>query len=484
MKKSGVLMHITSLPSKYGIGDLGQEAYNFIDFLAYSRQNLWQILPLNPPDFTYSPYQSCSAFACNHMLISPELLIKDGLLDEESSHTDLNKTGFERAWLNKEKLFNEAFAKFDANASEAFRVYCATEAYWLNDYALFMALKEHFDGEPWFNWPRKLAKREQAALDEYQERLDVDIRYHKFLQYIFHKQWADLKAYAARARVELIGDLPIFIAHDSADVWANQRLFDLDNMGQPRTVAGVPPDYFSATGQLWGNPHYDWDEMAKDDYAWWRSRINATIKLVDLVRIDHFRGFVGYWAVPFGDKTAQNGMWLPGPGRKFFEVLSGYFGKMPFIAEDLGVITEDVISIKTDFELPGMKILQFDVNISEQEVSFEADYNSVVYTGTHDNNTTIGWFYEELGDRRTPLKNFLGTDSARKIVWKLIRMAYASQACMVIIPMQDFLVLDSDSRMNLPGTVGNNWQWQCSYGAINKELAVKIMRSLERAGRV
>ena len=484
MKKSGVLMHITSLPSKYGIGDLGHEAYRFVDFLAYSRQSIWQILPLNPPDFTYSPYQSCSAFACNPMMISPDLLIEDGLLDDEDSHTDLNKTGFERAWQNKELLLNEAFGKFDLEGNELFKNYCATEAYWLNDYAFFMALKEHFDGEPWTNWPRKLARRDPDALEDYRGRLVERINYHKFVQYIFHKQWMDLKDYATRARVELIGDLPIFVAHDSVDVWTNQKLFDLDSAGQPRTVAGVPPDYFSSTGQLWGNPHYNWDEMAKDDYAWWRSRINAALKLVDWIRIDHFRGFEGYWAVPFGETTAVNGRWLPGPGRKFFEVLAGYFGKMPFIAEDLGVITEEVIAIKHEFNLPGMKILQFDIDINEHNVSFDAEYNCVVYTGTHDNNTTIGWFYEELGERRTPLKNFLKTDSAKKIVWKLIRMAYASSACMVIIPIQDFLVLDSDARMNLPGTVGNNWQWQCSYGAINKELAIKIMRMLEKTGRV
>lgn len=483
MKKSGTLMHITSLPSKYGIGDLGHEAYSFIDFLAYSRQNLWQILPLNPPDFTYSPYQSCSAFACNPMLISPDLLIEDGLLDESVVHADLNKTGFERAWKFKERLLQEAFTRFEPQ-TESFVHYCAQEAYWLNDYALFMSLKEHFEDEPWTNWPRRLARREQAALDEYRSKLSARIVYHKFLQYLFNQQWLNLKAYAQRAHVELIGDLPIFIAHDSADAWANQHLFDLDEAGRPRSVAGVPPDYFSATGQLWGNPHYNWNEMAKDDYAWWRSRINAILKLVDWVRIDHFRGFEAYWAVPYGETTAVNGRWLPGPGRRFFEVLAGYFGRMPFIAEDLGVITDDVIRIKNDFRLPGMKILQFDININEQGVSFDAEANSVVYTGTHDNNTTIGWFYEELGERRTPLKKALGTDSAKKIVWRLIRMAYASAAEMVIIPMQDFLVLDSDARMNLPGTVGHNWQWQCSQGAIDKDLAIKIMKALERTGRV
>lgn len=483
MKKSGTLMHITSLPSKYGIGDLGQEAYEFIDFLAYSRQNLWQILPLNPPDFTYSPYQSCSAFACNPMLISPDLLIAYGLIDEAAAHSDLNKTGFERAWKAKERLLKTAFANFDKTDQE-FKDYCALEAYWLNDYALFMALKDHFEGEPWTNWPRRLARREPEALVEYRDKLSAVCNYYKFLQYIFNKQWLRLKEYAQRAHIELIGDLPIFIAHDSADAWTHQELFDLDEAGRPRTVAGVPPDYFSATGQLWGNPHYNWEAMAQDDYAWWRSRINAILKLVDWVRIDHFRGFAGYWSVPYGESTAVNGRWLPGPGHKFFEVLARYFGRMPFIAEDLGVITEDVIRIKQDFNLPGMKILQFDINISEQGVSFEAEANSVVYTGTHDNNTTIGWFYEELGERRPRLKNALKTDSARKIVWKLIRMAYASEASMVIIPMQDFLVLDSDSRMNLPGTVGHNWQWQCSEGAINQEVALKIMRALERTGRV
>lgn len=480
--RAGVLLHITSLPSVYGVGDLGRTAYEFVDFLAKAKQSLWQILPLNPPDFTFSPYQSSSAFANNLMLISPEELVRMGLLSEEEATPDKPIEDFVQAREFKEQCLRRAYANFKIN--DEYVIFCKRQAFWLEDYALFMTLKDNFGGIKWNDWPHKLSMREKNTLAEYLFKLGNKLDYYKFVQYIFKKQWLKLKCYANGLGVKIIGDIPIFIAFDSADVWAHQNMFALDQYGDPQTVAGVPPDYFSATGQLWGNPHYSWEEMAKNDYEWWRGRITNTLKLVDIVRIDHFRGFAGYWAVPFGEKTAVKGQWLSGPGEKFFAVLRSYFGKLPFIAEDLGVITEDVLSIKRQFALPGMKILQFDLDVREQGVSFEAAADTVVYTGTHDNNTTLGWYHEELGSRRPLLQRAFGTKDSDAIVWKLIETAYATQAGAVIVPMQDFLVLDSDARMNLPGTVRkSNWQWRMDEGALTLQLAEKIKELTEKYNR-
>lgn len=482
-KNCGILMHITSLPSRYGIGDLGETAHNFVDFLKNSGQQLWQILPLNIPDFTFSPYQSPSAFANNPALISLESLQQSGLLTEDDIIPTKTIDNFQDAYKFKNIALRKAFEQFVIN--DDYVIFCKKQSVWLDDYALFMALKKHFNDTSWNEWPHKLAIREEKSLEIYRQQLSVDIAYHKFTQYIFNKQWHKLKSYANSNGIEIIGDLPIFIAFDSSDVWANQELFDLDAYSNPRTVAGVPPDYFSHTGQLWGNPHYNWFKMATTDYLWWRIRTENAFKLADIVRIDHFRGFAGYWAVPYGDKTAVNGSWVQGPGRDFFKVLENYFGKLNFIAEDLGVITEDVIQIKNEFNLPGMKILQFDLHITNEHATFNAEYNSIVYTGTHDNNTTVGWYHEELGERRLLLQKIFDTKNPEKMTWELIAIAYASESQSVIVPMQDFLVLDSNARMNLPGSVNNkNWQWQANTKDINTSLSTKIKELVTKHGRI
>ncbi len=482
--ESGILMHITSLPGANGIGDLGKSAYEFVDFLHSSGQKFWQILPLNIPDFSNSPYQSPSAFANHPGLISLVELLESGLLKEQEIVLPQQPHDVKQACEFKAAQLRVAYSRFVPN--DDYVIFCKKQAFWLEDYALFMALKRYFNSAVWNTWLHKLAVREESVLAEYRQKLSAEISYHKFAQYVFYEQWMKLKDYANDLGIKIIGDVPIFIAFDSADVWANQELFDLDRYSNPKTVAGVPPDYFSSTGQLWGNPHYNWAQMALDEYQWWRNRISMAFKMTDVVRIDHFRGFAGYWAVPYGDETAVNGSWVEGPGEDFFAVLEKYLGKCDFIAEDLGVITDDVVRIKERFNLPGMKILQFDINISENgHVGFGAEPNSVVYTGTHDNNTTLGWYQEELGVRKQWLQRAFNTDSADKIGWKLIELAYASAAHLVIVPMQDFLMLDGESRMNLPGSVQDqNWRWQAQSGYLSSNLAEKIKRLVVKYHRL
>lgn len=481
---AGILLHPTSLPSRYGIGDLGRGAYTFVNFLVQAKQKIWQILPLNPVGYGYSPYQSPSAFAGNPMLISLGKLVSEGFLsaDEIQPPQGVNgsRIAYEKVWEFKEGCLRKAYKRFKPTVE--YMEFCKKQAFWLEDYALFSALKERFEGKPWYTWEPGLVNRELGVLDQYRKELSESIGYYQFLQYVFFKQWLALRAYANQHGVVIVGDMPIFIAHDSADVWANQALFELRKDGTAAKIAGVPPDYFSSTGQLWGNPHYRWDKMKADDYLWWRNRFKVLNEMVNFVRIDHFRGFESYWEVEGGAATAIEGKWVKGPGAHFFTVLEKYFGKLPVIAEDLGIITDEVTDLKDEFALPGMKVLHFELSPNEEGmIGFSCEQNCIVYTGTHDNNTTIGWMKEDLDDTsRAALEEFLDVDLEDSIesCWALIRLAYESNASAAIIPLQDLLCLDGSVRMNRPGTVGENWNWRLYDGKLLSEALADTLAEL------
>jgi len=494
-KGSGVLLHPTSLPGDYGIGDLGPEAYNFVDFLQSSGQKYWQVLPLNPPGFGGSPYQPFSAFAGNHLLISPDKLIQEGLLEAKDVEIvlgdDPNRIDFNKVTIYKDKLFRRAFKRFRPDRCERYQIFERNNILWLDNYALFMALKNRFQGSGWIEWDSLIAKREEKTLINLRELLRDEINYQKFLQFMFFTQWLELKEYSNAKGIKIIGDIPIFVSYDSSDVWANPHLFSLDQDGRPLTVAGVPPDYFSKTGQLWGNPHYDWARMEQDGYQWWRERFVTTLRLVDLVRLDHFRGFEAYWAIPFGEKTAVNGRWEKGPGKIFFATMEKNLGKMPIIVEDLGIITPEVEQLKEKFGFPGMKILQFVLEDTTREwvLPLNFDFNSVVYTGTHDNDTILGWYKkhkEENGQVLRLLENNLGISphmGGEEICWRFIEIALQANAVLTIIPLQDILCLDSWARMNYPGTLGNNWNWRFKREDLTKEIETRLARLVQIYGR-
>lgn len=478
----GILLHPTSLPSKYGIGGLGQESYRFIDFMAESKQKLWQILPLNPPACGESPYQCFSAFAGNPLLIDPEQFVEEGLLTAQevalTPEFDENKVMFNTVKEYKETLFQKAFQKFMASPRiPDYDIFLEKHRKWLDDYALFMALKIYFNGSPWHMWPELVRSREQATLESYRLRLGEQIEYHKFIQYKFFLQWQKVKDYANSKGIKIIGDIPIFVSHDSSDVWVAPELFELDEAGCSLKVAGVPPDYFCETGQCWGNPHYKWNEMEKNDYSWWRDRFEVLLQQVDIIRVDHFRGFVDYWEIPGSEKTAVNGRWVKGPGEKFFKTLQKYLGRLPVIAEDLGIITSEVNDLRIQFGYPGMKVMQFELEAGGFKVPLY-EKNTVVYTGTHDNDTTIGWYK----------KKFL-TDSGslavdlKALCWEYIEMAYRSDADTVILPLQDILCLDSTARMNTPGTIENNWSWRFSSNELTGETAGRLAYLVETYNR-
>lgn len=492
---SGILLHLTSLPGKYGIGDMGQEAYHFIDFLEDAGQKYWQILPLNPVGYGESPYQSFSAFAANPLLISIDELYEEGLLVEEDLQDvpDFNdiKVEFSKVKEFKEKLFRIASERFKSRRYPDFLKYKEKNSIWLENYTLFMALKKHFGGIPWNHWYEPIANRNTQALRQYQILLQEEIEYNNFLQFIFYMQWMKLKRYANGKGIQIIGDLPIFISYDSSDVWANPHLFELDADGNPLKVAGVPPDYFSETGQLWGNPHYKWSEMAKDDYQWWRERFKCLLQMVDIIRIDHFRGFEAYWEIPAGEETTVNGRWVKGPGAEFFSIMEKYLGELPVIAEDLGIITPLVEELKNQFNFPGMQVLQFIFEDTSQEITLPLKFagNSVVYTGTHDNDTLWGWFtkhYQEKTGVVEYLKEKLNLDyswNCEQICWQFIKIALESNAILAIIPLQDLLCLDSSARMNYPGTLGGNWEWRFKKGVLTKELQLKLLNMVEASKR-
>lgn len=473
-RSSGILLHPTSLPGRFGVGDIGPEAHRFVDVLAESGQRWWQLLPLGPTGAGNSPYQSHSSFAGNALLISPEAMVERGWLKAE----DLPATGeestaavdFPKAAALKNELLAKAFARFTPDA--AFNDFVADNKHWLDDYALFMALKTQHQGRPWFDWEPDLIARRPETLAAFAKSAEETIRFHQFAQFIFIEQWRALREACRRRDVKLIGDVPIFVAHDSADVWARPDLFFLDEHGKPTVMAGVPPDYFSETGQLWGNPLYRWEAHAKDGYAWWKHRLRALLRQVDLIRIDHFRGFEAYWEVPGGAETAVDGRWVPGPGSELFQELKKEFPDLPFIAEDLGVITPDVEALRDEFNLPGMRVLQFGFAVdpeAEKHLPHCHVHNCIVYTGTHDNDTSVGWAtsdhvdstqsIEEIEEERAFALRYLGTDG-REFGWDLIRLALSSVADIAVVPMQDVLGLDSRSRMNIPGKAEGNWGWR------------------------
>lgn len=495
-RRSGILLHITSLPSSHGIGDFGDTAYKFVDFLAETRQCLWQILPLNPTCTAYgnSPYSSYSAFAGNHIMISPDLLVRDGLLlksDIEDYVTfSHNRVDYKTVTAYKADMLRRAYKHIHRKLEKdsEFERFCYENAYWLEDYALFITLKEHFHGVAWSDWPEDLRYRKEEALRDRKEKLKDRIHMEKFFQFLFFKQWFSLKKYSNSKNIQIIGDIPIYVTYDSSDVWANPEIFKLDDAKKPMLVAGVPPDYFSATGQLWGNPVYKWDVLKETGYSWWLRRIEYNLKLFDIIRLDHFRGFVSYWEVPIGEKTAVHGRWIDAPVKDFFNTLYKHFPSLPLIAEDLGTITPDVREIMNMFGIPGMKILLFafgdDLPINPY-IPHNHIQPCIVYTGTHDNNTIRGWFKREAGpEERKRVYKYLGREvSEDDIHREITRLAMMSVANMVVIPMQDMLGLGEESRMNLPATSENNWAWRLLPEQITPALRNELTEATVLYGR-
>ncbi|MDA1330375.1 MAG: 4-alpha-glucanotransferase [Chloroflexi bacterium] len=480
-RSSGILLHPTSLPGSYGIGDLGPEAYRWVDFLAEGGFTWWQLLPLGPTGFADSPYQSFSAFAGNPMLISPELLQRDGLLEngDLDSHPDFPDSKVDFAAVNEWKKALLAIAhrrviRLPALQLE-FETFKREQADWLEDYALFRAIKTEQGEGPWSNWPQGLRDRETLELEEARSRLAESIENYAFHQFLFFRQWEALRSHMQARNVQVIGDIPIYVAMDSAEVWANRNWFYLDSEGQPISVAGVPPDYFSKTGQLWGNPLYRWDKHAEQGYKWWLKRLMSTLLMVDIVRLDHFRGFAGYWAVPAGQKTAETGQWEAGPGEVFFETMREKLGELPLIAEDLGEITQAVIELRDEFDLPGMKILQFafDDGLEHKFLPHNYAENFVAYTGTHDNDTVRGWYMSAPEAEKVFCRDYLGVDGS-DIAWDMIRAVWASRANVAIAPIQDVLDLGTEARMNFPGTIGGNWDWRMPADALRPELSRRL----------
>ena len=491
-RSSGILLHPTSFPGPYGVGDLGPYAYRFIDFLAASGCKLWQVLPLGPTGYGDSPYQCFSAFAGNPYLVSPDSLLALGLLTQ-SDLSDMpawspHQVDFGGLYRWKPALLEKAYTRFESLPGGALRALRAefdafrlTNASWLEDFALFMALKESNGGAPWNQWPAPLRMREPAALAEARTSLAVRISGIAFSQFLFFRQWNALRDYAHTKGIQIIGDIPIFVAMDSADVWSHPDLFTLDKAGKPTVVAGVPPDYFSSTGQLWGNPLYRWDVHKRvragspRPYAWWIERVSATLKMVDIVRIDHFRGFANYWEIPGKALTAETGRWVPGPGMDLFHAIQKALGAdLPIIAEDLGIITPDVVLLRDTLKLPGMKILQFAFSDpTNLYLPHHHVQNCVIYTGTHDNDTSCGW-YSAAGEKESDfVRRYLRVDGS-DIAWDLLRAAWGSVAVFAVAPIQDFLSLGTAARMNLPGRPDGNWTWRMSESDLSEALQDKI----------
>ncbi len=490
-RSSGILLHPTSLPGAFGIGELNSHAYRFVDVLAEYRQKLWQIFPLGPTGYGDSPYQCFSAFAGNPLLIDIEQFIRAGWLSvDETQHPafDDHSIDYGPVIECKTQLLKTAYRNFRKLATDEQRqqlqAFCQQQKEWLEDYALFMALKDHHGGAVWNTWETALVKRDPITMAAWKTKLADEIGYYEFLQHIFFTQWLALKAYANSKGVKIIGDLPIFVAFDSTDAWSHPDLFFFDDNGQPECVAGVPPDYFSATGQLWGNPLYRWDVMKYRGYSWWTERFKKIFELVDIARIDHFRGFAKYWRVPAGESTAINGSWEPGPGQDLFRAIEEKLGKLPIIAEDLGIITPDVVALRNAFDFPGMKILQFAFDSGEENdyLPHTYDKNCVVYTGTHDNDTTKGWFEKASEKDKHWVRNYLQTDGS-DICWDFIRAAWSSVADMAMTPLQDILELDSNGRMNTPSTTGINWKWRFTWDMIPKESMERLRLFTEIYGR-
>ena len=493
-RSSGILLHPTSFPSRFGMGDMGIEAYRFIDFLVESDQQYWQVLPLGPTGYGNSPYSCYSAMAGNPLLINPELLRDDQLLADEDfanlPEFPLDYVDFERAIAVKVPLLKKACENFKAKGSSVqqkeFSGFCESKENWLEDYALFMALKDHFGGVSWNNWEPEIARREPESLEKWRQQLNAEIYYYKYVQFEFFRQWTELKRYANLRDIKIIGDIPIYVAHDSADVWSHREIFCLDEAsGEPALMAGVPPDYFSSTGQLWGNPVYNWEKLQASNFEWWVERFEAIFAYVDVTRIDHFRGFEAYWAVKRGQETAMYGEWIKAPGTALLDIINQKFGDLPIIAEDLGVITPEVEALRDRYEFPGMKILQFAFGAGPGDpfLPFNYDRNCVVYTGTHDNDTTVGWFNQLSNYERDEVLRYLGCIDPQGIHWSLIRMGWMSIANMAIVPYQDLLGLDTDARMNFPGKPEGNWGWRYRPEALNREVGDRLKTMTYISGR-
>lgn len=492
MRRNGMLLPIASLPSPYGIGGFSKEAYEFIDLLEETGQKLWQILPLGPTSYGDSPYQSFSTFAGNPYFIDLDTLAEKGWLTKEAC--EASDYGDNESYIDYGRIYNsrfvllkQAFLNSDILSDEKFTEFCKANQHWLPDYALYMALKNQNDGKSWIEWEEEIRLRKPEAVECYKKELEEECNFYEFLQYEFHEQWTKVKEYAHKKGIQIVGDVPIYVAFDSADTWANPELFQLDEKNLPLGVAGCPPDAFSATGQLWGNPLYNWAYHKKTGYDWWLKRIAYCFDLYDIVRIDHFRGFDEYYSIPYGDETAVNGHWEKGPGMDLFDTVKEKLGELDIIAEDLGFLTESVFQLLKDSGYPGMKVLQFAFDPSEDSdyLNYKYQRNCVVYTGTHDNDTTAGWF-EKLsdGDREVALRymNSFYTPKEEQH-WDLIALAMRSTADTCIIPVQDFLGLGSEARINMPSTLGDNWKWRMTKGAFSEELKEKIRRMTKLYGR-
>jgi 4-alpha-glucanotransferase len=502
-RSSGILLHPTSLPGPWGIGDLGDEARAFVDFIAASGQRMWQVLPLGPTGYGDSPYQCFSAFAGNPLLVSPRHLIAEGLLAEADAMPEVafpdERVHFREAIGFKNQLLLRAYRNSkrsnDARLAAEFSEFCAREASWLDDYALFRALKQKNGEEAWWNWEVGREYHEARSSPDLTGSLAGEIEAHKFYQFLFFRQWDSLRGYCRERNITIIGDLPIFVANDSVDVWSHRELFKLDQNGAPLVVAGVPPDYFSATGQLWGNPVYDWARLATTGFEWWIRRMRSAFSLFDIVRIDHFRGFAATWEVPAGESTAENGQWVTVPGARLFEVLDRELGGLPVIAEDLGYITPDVHELRDQFGFPGMRVLQFAFTADTSNIDLPHNYvpNTIVYTGTHDNDTAVGWFTNVSGKGSTRDRDAIARErefclkylrsNGAEINWDLIRTAFASVSDLAITPLQDVLGLDSTARMNLPASTSGNWSWRFDNRMLTREIGSRLREMSQLYGR-
>jgi len=491
-RSSGILMPMSSLPSKYGIGTMGKSAYQFVDFLKAAGQKYWQLLPLGPTSYGDSPYSSFSTFAGNPYYIDLELLVKDGLLktaelNKLSWGDDPQRVDYGLIYFNRFSVLRKAFSRGREKYAEEFAAFCGENSQWLANYALYMAVKASFDMISWTQWPDEdIRLRKPEAVEKYSQELSEDVAFYSFLQFLFFRQWQQLKEYAHDKGVQFIGDIPIYVAMDSADVWSEPHYFQLDDRNVPKEVSGVPPDAFTADGQLWGNPLYDWDAMKADGYGWWIRRIDGAKKLYDVIRIDHFRGFESYWAVPYGDTTAKNGHWKPGPGMSLVGVLTSWFSDIRFIAEDLGYITPGVAKLLRDSGLPGMKVLEFafDAHNDSDYMPHNCVQNSVCYIGTHDNETVKGWLQWADKDSIKLAEKYMRITKEEGWCWGMIRTGMACTSELFVMQMQDILELDRQCRMNTPGTASGNWQWRMLPGALTKTLAKKLRGYTELYARI
>ena len=489
MRCSGILMHISSLPGPYGVGTMGKNAFRFVDFLEDAGQSVWQILPLTPTGYGDSPYQSCSTFAGNHYLIDLEALVEEKLLKKEELSSirwswSETKADFGLLYNNRLNVLRKAYDRFAAQ--EELDAFCAENAGWLPDFALFMALKDRFGGKPWYQWDKALKFRDSKAIETARQELKEEIRFFCFVQYLFYKQWNALRAYAHGKGIRIIGDVPIYVPYDSVEVWKDTQLFQLDEKLDPVSVAGCPPDAFSADGQLWGNPLYRWDVMAEDGFAWWIRRLAAAGELYDIVRMDHFRGLEAYWSIPYGDATAKGGKWIKGPGMDFVHAVKKGLPELNMIAEDLGFLTQEVLDLRDASGYPGMKVLEFAFDSREPSDYLPHTYvsNTVCYTGTHDNMTMRQWFETATDEAVEYATEYMNLTEKEGLVWGVIRTAYASVSDLCVIQMQDLLNLGAQARMNFPGTLSDaNWTWRADDAFMSEDLAKKILNMTKLYGR-